>query len=97
MHHHVTLCDETKADLRWWLALLPAWAGTSVLIDPRWLLPAHQLFTDALSEIGYGAYWNGSSFRELAPLADPNPTDVVPPRSHCTQSARRFNIFSGLP
>ena len=190
MNHHISLCDETKADLQWWLAFLPAWSGTSILIDPVLLSPTHhQLFTDASSQKGYGAYWNGKwfggqwdltlltsitwkelytvvlaastwghewrgqsilfhcdnravieiwqkgsckhqpimalvrilyiiaalfqfrvliqhipgtnnaiadalsrfqvlRFCELAPLADPNPTDVVPPKSHCRQEVQ---------
>ena len=46
--------------MRWWLALLPAWSGKSMVIDPAWSLPHHfQFYTDASSEHGYGTFWDG--------------------------------------
>lgn len=63
LHHHVTLDKSTKADMAWWLAFLPPWSGTAMIIDPAWNLPAHfQLYTDASSLIGFGAFWDGSWF-----------------------------------
>ena len=39
LHHHIYLNEDAKADIRWWLALLPSWSGTSTVIDPTWQLP----------------------------------------------------------
>ena len=63
LHHHIYLNKDAKADMRWWLALLPSWSGTSTVIDPTWQLPPHfQLYTDAAGEAGFGAFWNGKWF-----------------------------------
>jgi len=48
------------ADLQWWLHFLPNWSGTSLMLESEWTpAPAMQLYTDASSTLGYGAYWQG--------------------------------------
>ena len=63
LHHHVTLSEDTRADLYWWLAFLPSWRGSSIFIHPAWLSPVQShLFTDASSLCGFGAFYSGHWF-----------------------------------
>ena len=63
LHHHLTLSEETRADLRWWLAFLPSWQGSSSIIQSVWAPPTQtQLYTDASASLGYGAYYRGHWF-----------------------------------
>ena len=63
LHHHVTLGEDTRADLRWWLAFLPSWRGSSIFIHPAWRSPVQShLFTDASSLCGFGAFYSGHWF-----------------------------------
>ena len=59
LHHHVTLNREAKADLNWWIAFLPTWPGTSLLLQNHWSLsPDMELATNA-SDFAYGTFWAG--------------------------------------
>ena len=75
LHHHITLNQEARLDIQWWLHFLPAWPGTSLFLESDWTLAPHMhLYTDA-SNLGYGAYWDGTDpFRQghtlhIAPTA----------------------------
>ena len=64
LHHHLYLNQEAKADIQWWLNLLPLWNGTAPILEPKWT-PSHilHIYTDASSLHGYGAFFNGAWFR----------------------------------
>ena len=63
LRHWLRLTKETQADLQWWLHFLPNWSGTSLMLESEWTpAPAMQLYTDASSTLGYGAYWQGHWF-----------------------------------
>lgn len=63
LHHHLTLTEDTRADLRWWAAFLPTWECSSTMLQSSWSSPSQlQLYTDASGELGYGAYYKGMWF-----------------------------------
>ncbi len=54
------LNHEATLDLNWWLTYAKSWNGKAFFLDPTWThSPDMNLFTDASSLIGYGAFWNG--------------------------------------
>ena len=59
---------EAHLDVHWWLCLVEQWNGTAFFLEPAWV-PASdlQLFSDASSTIGYGAYWNGAWLNQRWP------------------------------
>ena len=62
-HHHVTLNLEAGKDIRWWSDFLPTWNGISVIPDKDWSYQADlEIFTDADSTLGYGAYYHEKWF-----------------------------------
>jgi len=64
LHHWLCLTKKTKADLQWWLHFLPNWLGTCLMLESEWTpAPAMQLYMDASSTLGYGAYWQGHWFK----------------------------------
>ena len=53
LNHHIKLNTEAKADLDWWLNLLPLWNGKYKILNPDIALaPDMQLFTDASGTLG---------------------------------------------
>lgn len=68
-HHWVTLTNDTKLDLDWWLSLLPSWNGIAPLLHPTWSPPSYlHLYTDA-SRVGYGGMRGAEWFAEPWPPA----------------------------
>ena len=63
LHHHLHISREALQDVLWWRDFSQTWNGTSFFLDPTWT-PASdlQIFTDASSTLGYGAFWNGAWF-----------------------------------
>ena len=56
-HHHITLNNESKCDIQWWIKCLPEWKSSSMIPEPGQILTADiQLYTDA-SDIGFGAVY----------------------------------------
>ena len=63
LHHHITLNLEARKDIRWWSDFLPIWNGVSIIPDKDWSYQADlEIFTDAASTLGYGAYYHGKWF-----------------------------------
>ena len=63
LHHHITLNLEARKDIRWWSDFLPTWNGISIIPDKDWSYQADlEIFTDAASTLGYGAYYHGKWF-----------------------------------
>ncbi len=63
LHHHVTMDEAARLDIQWWHDFLPTWSGTSLFLDTYWTkAPDIELYTDASSTIGFGAYWAGRWF-----------------------------------
>ena len=59
------LTEDAVLDINWWLAFAQSWNGEAFFLDPTWThSPEMNLFTDASSEIGYGAFWNGHWFQQ---------------------------------
>ena len=57
LHHHITLNLEARKDIRWWSDFPPTWNGISIIPDKDWSHQADlEIFTDAISSLGYGAY-----------------------------------------
>ena len=61
---HLHLDLDARADIRWWINLLPYWNGLAPILEAEWT-PSHifHLFTDASSLHGFGAYFNGAWLR----------------------------------
>ena len=38
LHHHITLSQDAKQDIRWWLDFLPRWNGISLIQQNNWEL-----------------------------------------------------------
>ena len=54
------LSSDSALDITWWLKFASNWNGTAFFLEPSWShSPDMCLYTDASSEIGFGAYWNG--------------------------------------
>ncbi len=54
------ISDEAADDMAWWAAFAAQWNGRAFFLDPTWSpAPQFELFTDASSEVGLGAYWSG--------------------------------------
>ena len=52
---------EASKDIRWWSDFIPAWNGISII--PDWSYQADlEIFTDAATTLGYGAYYHGKWF-----------------------------------
>lgn len=63
LHHHVTLTAASRADLLWWRTFLSSWNGRSLFLEPWWTpSPDMELFTDASSTVGYGAFFDNLWF-----------------------------------
>eukprot|EP00731_Ephydatia_muelleri_P017502 Em0010g600a len=64
LHHHIHLNPEARADLRCWNSFLPSWNGILMFIVPEWKdAESFQLYTDASTSFGFGAYLDGAWFR----------------------------------
>ena len=61
VHHYneaVHISKEALLDIEWWLDFAIQWNRKAFFLEPNWTPPAEfQLYTDASSTIGYGAYW----------------------------------------
>ena len=59
-HHHITMNQEARQDIAWWLKFLPSWNGRAIIPDRFWTKSADlELFTDASGTLGYGIYYRG--------------------------------------
>ena len=64
LHHHIHLNPEARADLQCWNSFLPSWNGILMFIVPEWKdAESFQLYTDASTSFGFGAYLDGAWFR----------------------------------
>lgn len=64
LHHHIHLNTDARADITWWLNLLPSWNGKSIFLEPVWTTNERiNLYTDASGTLGYGAYYQGAWLR----------------------------------
>lgn len=65
LNHHIDLNTDAKADIHWWIAFLPSWNGSHPILEPTWTPSTTlQLFTDASSLHGFGAYFQGAWIRD---------------------------------
>lgn len=63
LHHRVYLNKEYKEDIHMWLLFLRQWNGISMFYDINWTTTYEmELYTDASSTIGFGAYYHGYWF-----------------------------------
>ncbi len=59
---------DSALDINWWLTFASTWNGQAFFLEPAWShSPDMALFTDASSEIGYGAFWNGHWIQQRWP------------------------------
>ena len=73
LHHHITLNLEARKDIRWWSDFLPTWNGISIIPEKDWSYQADlEIFTDAVSTSGYGAYYHGKWFHGPWPTELPD-------------------------
>jgi len=69
LHHMITLTNNFRSDIKWWLDILPRWNGISLFSDDEWISPDN--FEVDASLRGHGCFYNGSyysqawSFEEL--------------------------------
>lgn len=62
-HEEVYINKEALLDIQWWLQVASQWNGKAFFLKPSWMPPDEfQLYTDASSTVGYGAYWAGAWF-----------------------------------
>ena len=63
LHNTISLSDDFRRDLDWWLAFPTPWNGRSFFLSPRWTpSPDLEPYTDSSGSIGYGAYCQGQWF-----------------------------------
>ena len=62
LHHYITLNLEARKDTRWWSDFLPIWNGISIIYQRLVWTGWFRHFTDAVSTLGYGAYYHGKWF-----------------------------------
>ncbi len=62
---------DSALDINWWLTFASTWNGTAFFVEPRW--SRMELYTDASSEVGYGAYWGGHWLQQRWPPAPFDP------------------------
>ena len=63
----LTVTDEARRDIQWWLDFASTWNGKSVFHDLEWTRsPDFDLYTDA-SDLGFGGYFQGRWFLERWP------------------------------
>ena len=71
-HHHISLNQEARQDILWWLEFLPKWNGMSFILQWEWTLANDlNLFTDASGTIVFGIYHQGEW------LAEPWPDHII--------------------
>ena len=60
LSHHVTLNNNVKEDIKWWLDFLPLWNKRQKILDPNVTFsPDILLYTDASTISSFGIYFNG--------------------------------------
>ena len=60
MHHHITLNQEARADIEWWMEFLPHWIATSMIPPSRAIRSTDlRLYSDASDE-GFGATYGNA-------------------------------------
>ena len=61
LHHRLHLNRDARADIHWWLTLLPQWNGSAPILEPEWTpSPNMHLYTDAAATYGFGAFFNNA-------------------------------------
>ena len=71
MHHHITLNNEARADIQWWLDFLPHWTSKSMIPPSRKVMSSDLfLHTDA-SDIGFGALFGTQWIQGSWPKTSP--------------------------
>ena len=55
LHHHVTLNQESRKDIQWWLDFLPQWTATSMIPPSKTIKSSDMQFYSDASNIGFGA------------------------------------------
>ena len=55
LNHHIDLNSEARADISWWLDLLPEWQGTNKIQAEVTTAASISLYTDASGSLGMGA------------------------------------------
>ena len=61
---------DSALDINWWLTFASTWNGTAFFVEPQWSpSPGMELYTDASSEVGFGAYWGGHWLQQRWPPA----------------------------
>lgn len=56
----LTISQDAALDMEWWHTFAAQWNGRAFFLDSMWLpSPNMQLYTDASSEVGLGAFWAG--------------------------------------
>ena len=64
----IPISNDGLQDILWWQKFVRPWNGTAFFLEPNWTpAPELQLFTDAASTLGFGAYWNGAWFSQPWP------------------------------
>ena len=68
LHHHVSLNNDCKADIRMWQYLLSHWNGVSFFLDNH-VTKAHDmcLYTDAAGSVGFGGFFENQWFNGVWP------------------------------
>ena len=63
LHQSITLTQDFRLDIQWWQDFLPSWNGSASMLEPTWrATPDMELFMDASSTRGCGAYYQGHWF-----------------------------------
>ena len=70
LSHRITLNNDAREDIKWWLTFLPLWNGKQKILDPHvTLAPDIQLYTDASGQSGFGIYFDGRWIAQKWPPA----------------------------
>ena len=60
LNHRISLNEEARSDINWWIKLLPFWQGTTKIQDAPISADMLALFTDASGSLGFGAVFGSS-------------------------------------
>ena len=73
LSHCITLNNDARVDIKWWLAFLPLWNGKQNILDPHITLsPDIQLYTDASGQSEFGIYFKSRWIAQKWPPAVSN-------------------------
>ena len=57
-YHYIRLNAGFQSDIMWWHTFLASWNGVAIMPGSTYTEPTIEAYTDALGEVGCGAWWS---------------------------------------